>query len=85
MRSLATVREAQPAPMQAMRLPFFAFGIFGSRPATSSRWSAATRLRRQIATGFCSSMRPRRQAGSQGRSHTRPRIPGNTLECRFTM
>ena len=52
MRSLATVREAQPAPMQAMRLPFFAFGIFGSRPATSSRWSAATRFRRQIATGF---------------------------------
>ena len=34
---------------------------------------------------FCCSMRPRRQAGSQGRSHTRPRIPGNTLECRFTM
>src|SRR5262249_46145545 len=79
-----TVSEAQPAPMQATRLPFFRRGIFGSRALTSSRWSAATRLRRQIATGFVS-MRPRRQAGSHGRSQTRPRMPGNTFECRFTM
>ena len=32
-----------------------------------------------------SSTRPRRQAGSQGRSQVRPRIPGNTLECQLTI
>jgi hypothetical protein len=37
MRSFATVSEAQPAPMQAMRLPFLSFGIFGSSFVTSSR------------------------------------------------
>ena len=49
----------------------------------SSLKSAATRLRRQIATGsflpltrVSSSTRPRRQAGSQGRSQVRPRMPG---------
>ena len=35
------------------------------------------------ATGF-SSTRPRRQAGSQGRSQVRPRIPGKTFDCRFS-
>ena len=29
--------------------------------------------------------RPRRQAGSQGRSHVRPRIPGKTLDFQLTM
>ena len=58
--------------------------ITGNRDEMSSLWSAATRLRRQIATGL-SSTRPRRQAGSQGRSHTRPRMPGNTLDSRLTM
>ena len=76
--------EAQPAPIQAMRLPFFSFGIFGSRSLMSSRRSAATRFSLQIATGFFST-RPRRQAGSQGRSQTRPRIAGNTFDSRFTM
>ena len=42
---------------------------------TSSRWSAATRFRRQMATGLPST-RPRRQAGSHGRSQVRPRMPG---------
>ena len=37
-----------------------------------------------MATGFSSTL-PRRQAGSQGRSQTRPRIPGKTFELRFTM
>ena len=37
-----------------------------------------------MATGFSSTL-PRRQAGSQGRSQTRPRIPGKTFEWRFTM
>ena len=46
--------------------------------------SAATRFSRQIATGF-SSVRTRRHAGSQGRSHVRPRIPGNTLESQLSM
>ena len=41
----------------------------------SSLLSAATRFSRQIATGS-SSTRPRRQAGSHGRSQVRPRIPG---------
>src|SRR5882672_8482678 len=50
----------------------------------SSRLSAATRLRRQMATGLPST-RPRRHAGSQGRSHVRPRIPGNTLDFQLTM
>ena len=41
--------------------------------------SAQTRLRRQIATGL-SSTRPRRQAGSQGRSQVRPSTPGKTFD-----
>jgi hypothetical protein len=32
-----------------------------------------------------SSTRPRRQAGSQGRSQVRPRTPGNTLDTQLTM
>ena len=59
-------------------------GAFGSRPLSSPLRSAATRLRRQIATGL-SSTRPRRQAGSHGRSHTRPRMPGKTFDSRFSM
>jgi hypothetical protein len=35
-----------------------------------------------MATGL-PSMRPRRQAGSHGRSQVRPRIPGNTFDRRF--
>jgi hypothetical protein len=50
----------------------------------SSLKSAATRLSRQIATGSFS-MRPRRQAGSHGRSQVRPRIPGNTLDRQLIM
>jgi hypothetical protein len=57
---------------------------FGSWSRTSSLLSAATRLRRQIATGSAST-RPRRQAGSHGRSQVRPRIPGKTLEYQLTM
>ena len=45
---------------------------------TSSRWSAATRLSRQIATGLPST-RPRRHAGSHGRSQVRPRMPGKDV------
>ena len=84
MRSLATVSEAGPAPMQATRLPFFCVGMAGSRPVMSSRRSAATRFSRQIATG-APSTRVRRQAGSQGRSHVRPRIAGKTLDSRLSM
>ena len=81
--------EAGPAPMQATRLPFFATGL-GMRARTSSFMSAATRLRRQMATGsgalaLLSSTRPRRQAGSQGRSQVRPRMPGKTLEAQLIM
>ena len=47
----------------------------GRRSRMSSLLSAATRFRRQIATGS-SSTRPRRQAGSHGRSQVRPRMPG---------
>ena len=54
----------------------------GIRCATGSLLSAATRLRRQIATGS-SSTRPRRQAGSHGRSQVRPRTPGNTLDSQL--
>ena len=50
----------------------------------SSLLSAATRFRRQIATGS-SSTRPRRQAGSHGRSQVRPRIPGKTLDFQLIM
>ena len=78
--------------MQTMRLPFFfaaGLGIFDFTPATSLL-SAATRFSRQIATGsglvwLSSSTRPRRQAGSQGRSQVRPRMPGKTFECQLTM
>ena len=59
-----------------MRLPFFFAGMGGRRSVISPRWSAATRFRRQMATGLLSSRRPRRQAGSQGRSQVRPRIAG---------
>ena len=45
---------------------------------------ACTRLSRHIATGS-SSTRTRRQAGSQGRSQVRPRMPGNTLDSQFTI
>jgi len=83
------VSEAGPAPMQAMRLPLRGSGA-GMRARTSPFMSAATRLSRQMATGsgFCallSSTRPRRQAGSQGRSQVRPRMPGKTLETQLIM
>ena len=38
-----------------------------------------------MATGLSASRRPRRQAGSQGRSQVRPRMPGNTLDSRLSM
>ena len=41
-------------------------------------------FRRQMATGS-SSTRPRRQAGSQGRSQTRPKMPGKTLDFQLTI
>jgi hypothetical protein len=66
-----------------MRLPFFA-SSFGMRCLTSSLKSAATRFNRQIATGV-SSTRPRRHAGSHGRSQVRPRIPGNTFDRQLIM
>ena len=50
----------------------------------SPRRSLATRFSRQIATG-APSTRSRRQAGSQGRSQVRPRIPGKTLDSRLSM
>ena len=37
-----------------------------------------------MATGLPST-RLRRQAGSQGRSHVRPRMPGKTFDSRLTM
>ncbi len=82
-RSLATVSDAQPAPMQAMRFPFFSSGIVGRKPVMSSRRSEATRFSRQIATGSPSSL-TRRHTGSQGRSQVRPRIPGKTLDFRLS-
>ena len=82
--------DAGPAPTQAMRLPFLCAAGWGMRGRTSSFRSAATRFRRQIATGsglaaLASSTRPRRQAGSQGRSQVRPKMPGNTLDTQLTM
>ena len=67
-----------------MRLPFLAVGTRGMYGWMSPLWSAATRFRRQIATGF-SSVRTRRQAGSQGRSQVRPRMPGKTLLSQLSM
>ncbi len=81
---MATVSDAGPAPMQATRLPFFVAGALGRRSLMSPLRSAATRLMRQMATGF-SSTRTRRQAGSHGRSQVRPRIPGKTFDSRFRM
>ncbi len=46
--------------------------------------SAATRFSRQIATGSFST-RPRRQAGSHGRSQVRPRMPGKTFDSQLTI
>src|SRR5450759_1843559 len=71
-----------------MRLPFFLAGGLGRRERMSSLLSAATRFRRQIATGsflLPSSTRPRRHAGSQGRSQVRPRMPGKTLDSQLTI
>jgi len=84
------VSDAGPAPTQATRLPFFSAAGRGRRLRTSSFKSAATRFKRQMATGSgfsacASSTRPRRQAGSQGRSQVRPRMPGNTFDAQFTM
>jgi hypothetical protein len=59
-------------------LSVFWLGILGRRSVMSSRRSAATRFRRQMATGLPST-RPRRQAGSQGRSQVRPRIAGKHI------
>jgi Tol biopolymer transport system component len=61
-------------------------GKSAGSPAWSpdGRYITFTASRDEGETGF-SSTRPRRQAGSHGRSQTRPRIPGNTFECRFTM
>ena len=64
--------------------PFFSIGAFGRRWAISPRLSAATRFSRQIATGLPST-RPRRHAGSQGRSQVRPRMPGKTFDSRLRM
>jgi hypothetical protein len=89
-RSRATVSDAGPAPTQATRLPLAASGRGIIARNSSPLKSAATRLSRQIATGsglaaFSSSVRPRRQAGSHGRSQVRPRMPGNTLDTPLTM
>jgi len=84
MRSFATVSDAGPAPMRATRFPFFVAGAVGSRSVMSSRRSEATRLSRQIATGVPST-RPRRHAGSQGRSQVRPSTPGKTFDSRLSM
>ena len=88
-RSRATVSEAGPAPISATRLPFFCAAGAGMRAFTSSLLSAATRFRRQMATGSAflvtSSTRPRRHAGSHGRSQVRPNTPGKTLECQLTI
>src|SRR5688572_25087052 len=67
-----------------MRLPLDAVAGGGIRSETSDFLSAATRFSRQIATGS-SSTRPRRQAGSHGRSQVRPKIPGNTFESQLIM
>ena len=76
--------EAGPPPTSAMRLPFFVTAGLGSRSRMSSLKSAATRFRRQIATGSFST-RPRRQAGSHGRSQVRPSTPGNTFDSQLIM
>ena len=70
--------------MQAMRLPFLRLAGLGKSAVMSPLLSAATRFSRQMATGW-SSTRPRRQAGSHGRSHVRPRIPGKTLDFQLSM
>jgi phospholipase/lecithinase/hemolysin len=76
--------------MQAMRLPFF-FAECAAASEMSPRRSAATRFRRQMATGFSSGSvvrgkaAARRQAGSQGRSQVRPRMAGNTFDSRLSM
>jgi hypothetical protein len=74
--------------MQATRLPFGAPRL-GSRARMSFLKSAVTRFNRQMATGcgfspLFSSTRPRRQAGSQGRSQVRPRMPGKTFDSQLT-
>jgi len=46
--------------------------------------SAATRFKRQIATGS-SSTRPRRHAGSHGLSQVRPKTPGKTFDSQLTI
>jgi hypothetical protein len=83
------VSEAGPAPTQATRLPLGAarrghagvhvvlhVGGHALEPADGHR------LGRFGVALFHPS---RRQAGSQGRSQVRPRMPGNTLEAQLIM
>ena len=81
--------DAGPATRRAVLLTLRG-AMGGMRLDTSSFMSAATRFRRQIATGsgwspLLSSTRLRRQAGSHGRSQVRPRMPGNTLDTQLIM
>jgi len=75
MRSLATVSDAQPAPDQRDLLAVLEFRIFGRRALMSSLLSAATRFSDRWRPVFLST-RPRRHAGSQGRSQTRAEDAG---------
>src|SRR4030081_126101 len=81
--AFVNVGEAGPDPQSANILPFGIFVIFGGKSEISPRRSAATRFKRQMATG-APSRRPRRQAGSHGRSQVRPKMPGNTFDCRLS-
>ena len=62
----------------------FLAGDFGKEARHVIRLSAQTRFRRQMATGSFST-RPRRQAGSQGRSQIRPSTPGKTLDTQLSI
>ena len=75
-----------PSSTHKQRISDYLVGVFDQLPSKSSVKKAIkasrTRFNRQIATGF-SSTRLRRQAGSQGRSHTRPNTPGKTLDSQL--
>ncbi len=77
-------RGRAPAPISAMRLPFFADAGFASgpshRPCCPRRRASTGRSRPDLPRRG-----PRRQAGSQGRSQVRPSTPGNTFDCQLIM
>ena len=71
--------------MQATRLPFFCAGAFGQAVRHVVAEVGGDALEAADGDGLLVDARPRRHAGSHGRSHVRPRMPGKTFDSRLSM